>query len=61
MKLSYFGSVQMCGLQVKEQWMIIFLGRINDRELHEKISQQFVIDMNRYKSSQMIVYVLGKL
>ena len=26
-----------------------------------KISKQFVIDLNSYKSSQMKVYVLGKL
>ena len=41
--------------------MIMFLGRIDDRELHEKISKQSVIDVNRYKSSQMKVYVSGKL
>ena len=35
--------------------------RLDDRELHEKISKQFVIDMNSYESSQMIVYVWGKL
>ena len=51
----------MCGLQMTDQWMIIFLCRIDDQELHEKISKQFVNDMNRYKSSQMIVYVWGKL
>ena len=37
--------------------MIMFLGRKDDRELHEKISKRFVIDMNSYKSSQMIIYV----
>ena len=51
----------MCGLQMMDQWMIMFLGRMDDQELHEKISKQFVIDMNSYKSSQMIVYVWGKL
>ena len=56
MKLSYFGSVQMLDvrLQMTDQWMIMFLGRIDDRELHEKISKQFVIDVNSYKSSQMM-------
>ena len=39
----------------------MFLGRIDDQKLHIKISKQFVIDMNRYKSVQMIVYVWGKL
>ena len=32
--------------------MTMFLGRIDDQELHEKISKQFVIDMNSYKKSQ---------
>ena len=41
--------------------MIMFLSRIDDQELHEKISKQFVIDINRYKSSQMIICVWGKL
>ena len=36
--------------------MIMFLGRIDVRDLIEKISKQFVIDMNSNKSSQMIVY-----
>ena len=40
--------------------MIMFLGRIDVRELHGKISKQFVIDMNKYKSSQMIVYFCVK-
>ena len=39
----------------------MFLGRKDDQELHEKIIKQFVIDMNSYKSSQMIVYVGVKL
>ena len=46
----------MCGLQMTDQWMIMFLGRIDVRDLIEKISKQFVIDMNSYKSSQMIVH-----
>ena len=40
--------------------MIMFLGRIDDRELHEKLStcKPFVFDVNSYKSSQ-ILFVLN--